>query len=295
MEVSPAQLPKDTSEIVDFVVARIPEQDRTILRSDLDGESARSLRAYVSYQRRDMLAGVSLVRTASNLPDGAAYVMVCTRADLGGRGLGSALFAAVLSDLGEHVTRLVTCVLEDDHRSMSVARHWGFQEMQSSVTTSVDLFGARVPDPIAGVTFEECADLVFDDEEAVGTMLLASQTNPEFDLGLVLELSSLRETPAPGQRPIAVLTRVGGRPAALSFAVADGDQMHVVYTGVDPGSRGRRLALFTKQALHAHAREQGIRTALTENEESNTGIRRVNDQLGYARHSSWSWMMRPRP
>ena len=43
-------------------------------------------------------------------------------------------------------------------------------------------------------------------------MLLASQTNPEFELGLVLSLTSFRETPAPGQRPVAALARVDGHP-----------------------------------------------------------------------------------
>jgi GNAT superfamily N-acetyltransferase len=110
----------------------------------------------------------------------------------------------------------------------------------------------------------------------------------------VLSLTSLRETPALGQRPVAVLGRVDGRPAAISFAVADGDQMHVIYTGVDPGRRGRGLGRRTKELLHAHARELGVRTAFTDNDEENPGIRRVNDRLGYTRHSATSWMMRPR-
>ena len=126
-------------------------------------------------------------------------------------------------------------------------------------------------------------------------MLRVSQTNPEFELGLVLTLSGLRETPTPGQRPVAVLTRVEGRPAAISFAVADGDQMHVMYTGVDPSLRGRALGRVTKEFLHAHARDLGVRMALTDNDESNAGIRHVNDQLGYTPHSAWHWMMRERP
>ncbi len=295
MEVIAARLPKNASAIVDFVVDRTPKQDRAILRSELNQETARSLRAYFVHQHAGTLAGVSFARTASNLPEGAAFVMVSTRADLGGRGLGSGLIAKILADLESHVNRLVTCVLADDQESLGVARHWGFQDVQLSVTTSVVLTGTAAPDPTKGVTFEACDDLAFDDDEAVDAMLLATQTNPEFDLGLILRLVSLRKTPAPGQRPVAVLTRVERRPAAISFAIADGDQMHVVYTGVDPGLRGRGLGLLTKQVLHSRARELGIRIALTDNDESNTGIRRVNDQLGYTRHSSWYWMMRPRP
>ena len=295
MEVSAAPLPKDASAFVDFMVARTPELDRAILRSDLNEGTARSLRAYLVYHHGGALAGVSFARTASNLPEGAAFAMVSTHADLGGRGLGSGLFSAMLADLEDDVNRLVTCVLADDQVSLAVARHWGFQEVQLSITTSVHLTGTAAPEPIADVTIEVCDGLAFEDDEAVDAMLLATQTNPEFELGLTLRLASLRETPAPGQRPVAVLTRFEGRPAAISFAVADVDQMHVVYTGVDPGLRGRGLGLLTKQVLHTHARDLGIRIALTDNDECNTGIRRVNDQLGYTRHSSWYWMMQARP
>jgi GNAT superfamily N-acetyltransferase len=105
----------------------------------------------------------------------------------------------------------------------------------------------------------------------------------------------LREAPTAGQRPIAVLTRVERRPAAISFAVADGDQMHVMYTGVDPSLRGRALGRTTKEFLHAYARDLGIRIALTDNEESNAGIRHVNDQLGYIPHSAWNWLVQSVP
>jgi hypothetical protein len=192
------------------------------------------------------------------------------------------------------VSRLVACVLDGDQTSLDVARHWGFIPEQLSVTTSVAVTAAVPPEPTGGVTFEACDDLVFRDGGAVEAMLLASQTNPEFELGLVQTLTGFREIPAPGQRAVAVLTRVEGRPAAISFAVADGDQMHVAYTGVGPSLRGRALGRLTKEFLHAHARDLGVRMALTDNEESNAGIRHVNDQLGYARHSAWHWLMRPR-
>ena len=50
MEVSAAPLPKNASAFVDFMVARTPELDRAILRSDLNEGTARSLRAYLVYQ-----------------------------------------------------------------------------------------------------------------------------------------------------------------------------------------------------------------------------------------------------
>jgi L-amino acid N-acyltransferase YncA len=240
-------------------------------------------------------AGIAVARTAANLPKDALLVIVSTRTDLGGRGLGSRLYAAALTDPGDEVARLVGCVVDGDQRSMAVALHWGFELLQTSVTSACTLGDTGPVGLPHGVTVEVCDDLRFPDEDAVAGMLTASQTNPEAELGLVLTLQGLRETPAPGQRAVAVLTRVDGRPAALSFAVADGDQMHVVYTGVDPVLRGRALGRTTKQRLHAHAHELGIRTALTDNDESNAGIRHLNDHLGYTPHSAWHWMMRARP
>ena len=293
MEITEARLPDDADAIVDFVVKRTPKQDRAILRSDLDPGTARSLRVLVAREPDGALSGVGVARTSANLPAGALFVIVSTRADLGGRGLGSRMYAAALAEPGDDVTRLVGCVLDGDQTSTDVALHWGFERKQTSITSACALDDAVSVEPPGSVSVEVCDDLTFADDEAVEAMLLASQTNPEFDLGLVLTLSGLRESPAPGQRPVAVLTRVEGRPAAISFALGDGDQMHVMYTGVDPTLRGRALGRLTKVLLHAHAHDLGIRIALTDNDETNAGIRHINDQLAYTPHSAWHWMMRP--
>jgi len=296
MELTEARLPDDVDEIVDFLVTRTPKQDRVILRSVLNPKAVRSRRVLVAREFGGGLAGVGIAQAAGDLPAGALSVMVSTRADHGGRGLGSRLYTAVLADLEDEVIQLVTCVLDGDQTSLDVARHWGFTRLHRSITISCALVDAKPPEPPSGhVTFEVCDDLVFDDDEAVEAMLRASQTNPEAEQGLVLTLSGLREAPTRGQRPVAVLTRVERCPAAISFAVADGDQMHVMYTGVGPGVRGRALGRATKEFLHAHARDLGIRMALTDNEESNAGIRHVNDRLGYTPHSAWHWLIRTRP
>jgi GNAT superfamily N-acetyltransferase len=291
--ISEARLPVGAEEVVDFLVQRTPMLDRALLRSDLDQGTARTLRVLVGRERDGALAGVGVARTSANLPAGALFITVSTRADRGGQGLGSRLFAAALAEPGDEVTRLVGCVLDGDQTSMDVARHWGFERTQTSITSACVLEDAAYVEPPEDVTVEVCDDLTFDDEESVEAMLRASQTNPEADLGMVLTLSGLRTAAAPGQRRVAVLTRVEGRPAAISFALADGDQMHVMYTGVDPSLRGRALGRWTKARLHARAYRLGIRMALTDNEESNAGIRHVNDQLGYTAHSAWHWMMRP--
>ena len=143
MEIAEARLPGDAHEIVDFVVKRTPKQDRVILRSELDQDTARSLRVLVAREPDGSLAGVGIARTSANLPAGALFVIVSTREDHGGRGLGSRLYAAALVDPGDEVTRLVACVLDGDHRSLDVAHHWGFERKERSITISCALADAQ--------------------------------------------------------------------------------------------------------------------------------------------------------
>jgi GNAT superfamily N-acetyltransferase len=298
MEISEAG-PGDVDEIVEFMMTRTPQQDRVLLRLVFHQKAVRSRRVLVAREAGGALAGVGIAQAPENLPPGLLSVMVTTRSDLGGRGLGSRLYSAALADLADlagEVTQLVTAVLDGDQPSLDVARHWGFTSVQRSMTVSRALADATAPEPPGDdVTFEVCDDLVFDDDAAVEAMLRVSQTNPEAEQGVIVTLSDWRDIPTPGQRPVAVLTRVKHVPAAISFGVADGDQMHVVYTGVDPALRGRALARATKEFLHAHAKDSGIRIALTDNAENNAGIRHVNEQLGYTPHSSWHYLIRQRP
>ncbi|MEQ6899788.1 GNAT family N-acetyltransferase [Nocardioides sp. YIM 152588] len=293
MDVAEAVLPREADAFVAFVTTHDPRTDRVILRASLDPETATFLRILVARAPDGTWAGVAVARAASNQPTGALFSMIWVRPDHRGRGVASRLRADLVADIPEDLTRLTASAFADDSASLAVARHWGFEPVGRSDTTTLDVSHARMPRPMEGVEVTACDDLRFEDERAVEEMLLASQTNPEFELGLVLSLAGFRDTPAPGQRPVAALARVAGAPAAISFAVADGDRMHVVYTGVDPARRGGGLARRTKEVLHAHARELGVRTVLTDNAKENPGIRHVNDQLGYAPHSSTCWLMRP--
>jgi GNAT superfamily N-acetyltransferase len=69
----------------------------------------------------------------------------------------------------------------------------------------------------------------------------------------------------------------------MAIGVVDGETAHVVYTGVDPAYRGRQLARVVKQHLHRELYDRGGRRCVTDNEENNTGIRHVNELLGYRR------------
>jgi hypothetical protein len=170
---------------------------------------------------------------------------------------------------------------DDDARSVAIAEHWGFDMLQRSFTSRLDLAHASAPAPPDGVTLGASTGLDLPDLAAVDAMLDASQTNPERAHSGAFDLDGLRAMVAQDETPILVLARVDGAPAALSFGAVAGDLAYVAFTGVDPVFRGRGLARLAKQAFHVEAGGLGARWVDTENEEGNVGIRRINAELGY--------------
>ena len=92
------------------------------------------------------------------------------------------------------------------------------------------------------------------------------------------------------ERPVAVVLRDGGRPVAIAYGVVLGELAQVVYTGVDRAERGRALGALVKACLHHEAFRAGAKVAVTNNEEHNTGIRHLNDTLGYRPTSGVYWL-----
>ncbi len=296
MEIREASV-VDVEEVSAFVRGRVPLLDAGVVRSTIDPKATEHLRLWETRDPHGALAGAGVSCRTLSSPESWRFVYVVTRQDLGGRGLGTRLWSAVRSGLDAGAELLTTVVLDDDEPAAAAARAWGFSVLQHSVTSELDL--TTVPavraDGGDGVTFHACDDLRFDDEGAVTAMVTASQTNPEAEAGLIGTLEGWRSSAGEGQRLVAVLARVDGRPAAISVAVADGDEMHVHYTGVDRTLRGAALGRRTKEFLHSHAASQGVRLAITDNEDGNAGIRRVNEQLGYTPRSGSSWMTAPAP
>ena len=220
------------------------------------------------------------------------YVIVAEHAL--GRGLARDLVAELDARLPDRVTDLAGTADADDDHTLAVLDHWGWQTMQTSVTSELPL--DDLPDLVLppDVSVEVSNGLTFADETAVEAMLNASQTNPERAHNGAMTLAQLRGWLSPGgdDTPLGLVLRVDGRPAALSFGIIGSGLVQLVYTGVDPTFRGRGLARLLKQAAHAAAREAGASVAVTNNEEGNTGIRHVNDQLGYRRTSAVVWLRR---
>jgi predicted N-acetyltransferase YhbS len=205
-----------------------------------------------------------------------------------GQGIGSGLNGRLESVTPPGTIEIRSRVYDDDPRSLAVAEHWGYQLHHHSIYSRLEVGDAVAPDLPEGVTVTSHHDYRPPDIEAVDHMLDVSQTNPERATLGAFDLARLRDGVAQTETPLLVVTRVDGVPAALSTAIVLGDVAYIGYSGVDPAFRGRGLARLTKQALHVEVRAAGARTCVTGNEEHNTGIRRINAELGFrVDHGIW--------
>ena len=138
-----------------------------------------------------------------------------------GQGIGSQILARCVAAVPEATTELWTKVHDDDPDALAVAQHWGFEVVQRSISSRVDLAGATSPQPPPGVTLEDCDRLEFEGEDAVAfdAMLAASQTNPEAESSHRFTREEMQHWTDPGETPVACLARVDGRPAALVYGI----------------------------------------------------------------------------
>jgi GNAT superfamily N-acetyltransferase len=243
----------------------------------------------------ERLLGFAALVERDGLPPGHRMARLYVDRGAEDRGVGSALAAGLRGSIDPGATVVRTRVCDDDPRSLAVARHWGLEVEQHSLVSSTPL--ADQPEVTAppGVRLEACPGLTPRDQRAVEAMLLASQTNPEAQRGLRFTLGGLRRVAGADEVPVAVLARVDGRPAALCVGAVAGDVLRISWTGVGPIYRGRGLGRLVKQEAHRLAAAAGATRAVTENEEHNTGIRRVNASLGYRVEHGLLWLAAPVP
>jgi GNAT superfamily N-acetyltransferase len=268
------------SALVDLVLREQPHAERVeIAPLFLDDTIFQERRVVAAYD--DALpVGCGLLTHAHAQPEGRWTARVVVAESHRDRGIGRELAEALLSGQDD-IAELRTWTYDDDPRSVAIAEHWGFHTLQRSLTSLLDVSRVSAPEAPAGVTLSIHRDVGLPDPAAVDAMVDASQTNPERAHSGPFTLTELIRMVGEDETPILVLARVDGVPAAVSLGTLAGDVTYVMYTGVDPAFRGRGLALLVKQALHADARDLGATRCLTENEEANAGIRRINAELGY--------------
>ena len=281
MEIQPAG-PEHVADLAALAERRCPHLLPHAVRNLFAGGAVQVYSAFRAIDPDGTLLGWGTMSARSSLPAGWRIISLYVDHEHESRGVGSALYARLRGEVDSEATHLRGRLFDDDERSrVVVVDHYGFEIEQHSITSGMSLADAAAPSLPDGVTIESNPDMQFDDRDAVEEMLLTSQTNPEADRGLSFDLDKLRSFAAPDDIRIVAIARVDGKPAAGVFGEVGSQLFHVGYTGVAPAHRGRNLAFLLKQHAHHLAREAGATRVVTDNEEHNTGIRHVNQRLGY--------------
>lgn len=277
-----------TEEIIDFVLEHDPRPGRSFLERAYLEDFIESRQVLVAHAA-DRIAGVALTGHPKPMPSDWRVVRVLVDPSARGRGLGGALHRAARRLLPGSGIVLRSGAYDDDPRDLEIAQHWGFEVVQRSFESCFDLTDLPPLPPLPdAITIEDCSTLEFPDTAEVEAMYDRSQTNPE-RAQFIGDLAFLRSF-APPPLGLGALLRVHGAPVALTWAVKEPPAVHIAWTGVDPAFRGHGYGALLKQALHQMARDAGASECRTNNEEHNTGIRRVNAELGYRVEYGEYWL-----
>lgn len=284
MELRPAG-GDDVEDVVGLALRRCPDFEPSMVHTLF--ETATTLDLARTAWLDDRLVGFGAIAAREGSPTHQRHQYLFVDRDAEGGGVGGRLLRECLEAVGPDVREVWGRVFDDDPRALAVCGHWGFEVVQRSVSSRLELVGAaaEAPRPPADVALElvEDLDLHGAEADAFDAMFAASQTNPEAANSHVMTREEIRHWVDAHERAVLSLARVGGRPAALCYTIVDVAQGEggVAYTGVDPAHRGRGLGRLVKQHAQHEAARLGVRRLTTDNEEDNTGIRHVNEQLGY--------------
>ena len=221
---------------------------------------------------------------------GANYTAIRVLPDLRGRGLGSALLAAIAQHArARGVGELWGRIRADDEASLAFAEHRGFREVGREREVLLDLkkVPPAAPDTPAGITLVTVAErpdlirAVFAVDTEVSLDVPTHGTNEP----MTYEDWSRENLEGPGAFPEGCVIaleedEVVGYTALRRYG-ADSPQAENRLTAVRRPWRRRGIASALKQAQIEAARAAGIETIATSNDELNVGMRGVNERLGY--------------
>ena len=249
-------LEDDLPAMIALAIARCPHFEPWTISGLFSGAVEPDTVA-VAYDE-ERLAGFGLSLHFRGSPDHQRSVLVMVDRQDAGAGLGHDLHERCLAAHPDSVTDVRTRVFDGDEVAMAVARHWGYESVQLSITSRVELDDPAAPVPPHGVTLEAIDELRVDDQEALDSLVAVSQTNPETANNHLVTPDEMRHWVFPDERPVFSLARVDGRPAAFCVGIVarDGDEGGLGFTGVDPQFRGRGLGRLVKE--HVHHRAAGL-------------------------------------
>jgi GNAT superfamily N-acetyltransferase len=207
-----------------------------------------------------------------------------------GSGIGSALFAALSSWAAERSYSEVEARVRETHPDgIAFAKRRGFVEIGREQGLELDLTGIEPPvaEPPAGieiVTWAERPDAIEGlyavYREAIPDVPGEEESEIEpFDVWLKTHMQG------PGDHPRATFVALDGDEVVgfAKFALTDSQPTTAFHdlTAVRRAARGRGIAGALKATQVRWAKENGYERLLTQNEDRNAPIRRLNERFGY--------------
>ena len=221
---------------------------------------------------------------------GAHYAAVRVLPDRRGRGVGSALLAAIAEHArARGATELWGRIRADDEATLAFVERRGFREVGRERDVLLDLSKvpaaeAEPPSGITLVTFAERPDLipaVFAVDNEVSLDVPAHAVHEP----MTYEDWARENLEGPGAFPEGCVIALEGDEVvgytALRRYGAGSPQAENRLTAVRRPWRRRGIATALKRAQIEAARAAGIETIATTNDELNVGMRGVNERLGY--------------
>ena len=282
----------DADQLHRFVAIRnaVRHDDPLTVESVVDWRRQAEDMAWVvaSEDDRDVGAGVGVVGWHTR--PGTAFVEAWTLPDARGRGVGEKMYADLMRWAAERgCVAVETAVAEGDETSLAWADQRGFREIgrSSRLVLDLDLIEAPAVDPPEGIEITSWAERPGIEEQLYAVYVEAEPDIPGEEHNELPSFTAWLENDMRGlsDRPEAVFVALAGDEvvgyAKLSLPSADSPDVYHDLTAVKRAWRGRGVAGALKRAQIAWAKQQGHRRLVTENEERNEPIRRLNQRHGY--------------
>ena len=244
---------------------------------------------------------VYLVAQLAGTPVGSAFVEAQTGLAVGHidvvpdrrrRGIGSAFLAEVRGRArGFDRETLQGWVRESDTKSREFVEHRGFVQVGVEKAVALDLTQIEPPkfDSPPGVRIVTRVDEpdLLDQMYAVGVQ--ADEDIPGSPGVRTFEQWRAHEIDRPTRRPeFCFIALAGDEVVGYAALQVFGDEAHHGLTATRRDWRRRGVASALKRAEIAAAKHAGFKRLLTESEERNEPMRRLNEKLGYVPAPEWS-------
>jgi RimJ/RimL family protein N-acetyltransferase len=239
-------------------------------------------------ESRDLAAGIGIIGWHSR--PGTAFVEAWTLPEARGRGVGHELYGELLRWAGERGCIAVeTAVDEVDAGSIAWAERRGFREVGRNSRLVLELAGVEAPAPAppAGIEIVAWAERPGIEGGLYEVFLEADPDIPgaeanepsSFERWLANDMQGVQDSPEAVFAALAGDEVVGY--AKLALTPNQPDVAYHDLTGVKRAWRGRGIAGALKRTQIAWAKERGYGRLVTQNEERNEPIRRLNQRHGY--------------